>query len=346
MSESPNLSSSYLGLQLPHPFIVGASPLADTLDSVRQLEDAGSAAIVMRSLFEEQITATETGRIRHMDPFDKQFATVLSYFPAPDRYIFGPVEYLEHLRRIKTAVSIPVVASLNGTSAETWLMFTRQLEQAGANAVELNTYEVVADLNQAGTSVERDMVAAVGDLKRDLAIPIALKLSPYFTSFGNLARGLDQAGVDGLVLFNRFYQADFDIDTLTVTPRLELSRSPELLLRLRWLAILHGRVRASLGVCGGIAEPADAVKAILAGADAVQMVSAVLRRGPSYLGVMRKGLSDWMDAHAFTTLDAVRGKLSLVNIPDPDAFERASYLNTLVGWNGASPDTDAGEPRG
>ena len=346
MSESPNLSSSYLGLQLPHPFIVGASPLADTLDSVRQLEDAGSAAIVMRSLFEEQITVEETGRIRHMDPFDKQFATVLSYFPTPDRYVFGPVEYLEQLRRIKNAVHIPVVASLNGTSAETWLRFARQLEQAGADALELNAYEVVIDLNQSGATVERDLVTALRDLKRDLAIPIALKLSPYFTSFGYFAHELDQTGVDGLILFNRFYQADFDIDTLTVTPRLELSRSPELLLRLRWLAILRGRLRASLGVCGGVDEPGDAIKAILAGADAVQMVSAVLRRGPSYLAVMRKGLSEWMDAHAFSTIDAVRGKLSLANSPDPDAFERASYLHTLVSWNGVPTDTDTRGPRG
>jgi dihydroorotate dehydrogenase (fumarate) len=338
MAESTNLdlSTSYLGFRLPHPFIVGASPLVDQLETVRQLEDAGAAAIVMHSLFEEQITAAQSGRVHHMDPFDKQFATVLSHFPDPERYALGPVEYLEQLRRIKASVRIPVVASLNGTSVETWLRFARQLQQAGADALELNIYEVVTDLNQSGAAVERDAVKAVRDLKRDLTIPVAAKLSPYFTSFGYLARELDNVSADGLILFNRFYQSDFDIDDLTVTPRLALSTSPELLLRLRWLAILYGRIHASLAVCGGIADPADGIKALLAGADALQMVSAILRHGPAYLGVMRQGLAEWMCRHGFTTLGDFRGTLSLAHTADPGAFERASYLRTLTGWRGVA----------
>jgi dihydroorotate dehydrogenase (fumarate) len=336
MTEPVDLATSYLGLRLAHPFVVGASPLLDDVDTARRLQDAGAAALVMRSLFEEQITTSQTGRVHQMDPFDPAFRTVLSYFPEPEAYQLGPDQYLEVLRRLKAAVSIPVIASLNGMSVERWLMFARDLEEAGADAVELNLYEVVSDLNQSGAAVERDTVRAVLDLKQELRIPVAIKLSPYFTSFGYLARELDRAGADGLVLFNRFYQADFDVERLSVTPHLELSTSAELLLRLRWLAILYGRIRASLIVCGGVAEPLDGIKAILAGADAVQMVSAILRHGPAHLGVMKNALAQWMEAHAFRTLNEVRGRLSLTNTPDPASFERASYLRTIIGWRPTS----------
>jgi dihydroorotate dehydrogenase (fumarate) len=343
MTTSTDLSTAYLGLRLPHPFIVGASPLVDHLDNVRRLEDAGSAAIVMHSLFEEQITAARTGRIHHLDPFDQQFATVLSYFPEPERYALGPDEYLEQLRRIKSAVNVPVIASLNGSSAETWLTFAQQMAQAGADALELNVYEVVTDPKQPSAQVERNVVKIAHELKRVVKIPIAVKLSPYFTAFAHLAQELDQAGADGLIMFNRFYQPDFDIRSLTVAPHIVLSDSSELLLRLRWLAILHGHVRASLGVCGGVCHPNDGIKAILAGAHAVQLVSAILRHGPAYLGVMREGLSKWMEAHTFTRLDDVRGRLSLANSPDPSAFERANYLRTLSSWNAAAPTESAAD---
>lgn len=338
MSEHADLSTTYLGFRLPHPFIVGASPLVDHLDTVRRLEDAGSAAIVMRSLFEEQITAAQTGRIHHLDPLDKQFATVLSYFPEPERYAFGPDEYLDQLRRVKSAVKVPVAASLNGTSAESWLTFAQQIVQAGADALELNMYDVVTDTRESSASVERNIIKIAHEVKQLIKIPIAVKLSPYFTAFGHLARELDQAGTDGLVLFNRFYQPDFDIHTMTVRPHIELSDSPEMLLRMRWLALLHGRVRSSLAACGGIAHPNDGIKAILAGAHAVQMVSAILRHGPAYLGVMRDGLSHWMEAHGFANLDAVRGRLSLANSPDSSAFERAHYIRTLSSWATSAPE--------
>ena len=211
MTAATDLSTTYLGFHLPHPFIVGASPLVDHLDTVRRLEDAGCAAIVMHSLFEEQITAARSGRIHHLDPLDQQFATVLSYFPESEQYALGPDEYLEQLRRIKSAVKVPVVASLNGTSAESWLTFAQQIQQAGADALELNMYTVVTDPKQSGAAIEHDLAQVVQEAKRRLKIPIAVKVSPFFTAFGHVASELDRAGADGLVLFNRFYQPDFDV---------------------------------------------------------------------------------------------------------------------------------------
>jgi dihydroorotate dehydrogenase (fumarate) len=325
--------------------MVGASPLVDHLDTVRQLEDAGCAAIVMHSLFEEQITAARTGRIHHFDPLDKQFATVLSYFPGPERYALGPDEYLEQLRRIKAAVKVPVVGSLNGTNADTWLTFAKQIQQAGADALELSMYEVVTDPKQSGAAIEHALTQVVHELKRELKIPVAVKLSPFFTAFGHVAHELDRAGADGLVLFNRFYQPDFDIRELTVTPQVEPSSSSELLLRLRWVAVLHRRVRPSLAVTGGLANPTDGIKALLAGAHAVQIGSAILRHGPAYFGVMRAGLLRWMESRQFTSLEDVCGRLSLSNSPDPSAFERANYIRTLSSWTASVPTEPSAEVR-
>jgi dihydroorotate dehydrogenase (fumarate) len=245
----------------------------------------------------------------------------------------GPDAYLEHVRRVKSAVQIPVIASLNGTTAEAWLKFAKLIEQAGADALELNMYEVVTDLDRSATSIERNLRQVVQDLKHDLKIAITVKLSPFFTALGNLARELDRAGADGLVLFNRFLQPDVDVRHLAVWPRLELSDSTELLLRLRWLAILHSRVRCSLAVTGGVATPLDGIKALLAGAQAVQMVSAILRHGPSYFRSMREELQQWMDSQRFARIDDFRGRLSLAQTPEPGAFERAQYLHTLSGWS-------------
>jgi dihydroorotate dehydrogenase (fumarate) len=330
---SIDLSTVYLGLPLSNPFMIGASPLGDHLDTVRRLEDAGCAAIVLHSLFEEQVSQAESGRIRHLDPLDRQFATVLSYFPEPEVYALGPHEYLEHVRRLKAAVGIPIIASLNGTTAESWLRFAAQIEQAGADALELNVYAVATDPNQTALAIEDDLKRIVQDLKHDLKIPIAVKLSPFFTAFGNVARELDRSGADGLVLFNRFLQPDIDIRHLAVRPRLELSDSTELLLRLRWLAILRGQVRCSLAATGGVAGPSDGIKAILAGADVVQMVSAIFRHGPSYFASMREELRRCMESFGFSRLDDIRGRLSLANTKSPDAFERAQYLRALSGWS-------------
>ncbi len=325
-------STSYLGLKLAHPFVAGASPMGYHLDRVRRLEDAGCAAVVLHSLFEEQITQREAGHVRHMDPSEARFAEALAHFPAASDYPLAPDDYAAHVARVKAAVKIPVIASLNGSSAESWLRFAKVLEQAGADALELNLYEVVTDLATPAVAVEKQLAGIVSDVKRLVKIPVAVKLSPFFTAFGNMARQLDQAGADGLVIFNRFYQPDIDVTARMVVPRAELSRSAELPLRLRWIAILHGRVRPSLALTGGVETPTDGIKAILAGTDVVQMVSALLRHGPDYLTAMRRGLEQWLDWSGADSLGAVRGCLSLKTTGDPSAFERAHYIKALHSW--------------
>jgi dihydroorotate dehydrogenase (fumarate) len=327
-----NLTTKYLGLTLAHPFMIGASPLVDHLDTVKRLEDGGAAAIVLHSLFEEQITMAESGRIHQMDPLDKQFADALSGFPLPERYALSPQQYLEHLRRVKAAVHIPVIASLNGMTAESWLKFAPSIEQAGADALELNMYAVVTDPDQSSGAIESQIRNVVVELKYSgLQIPIAVKLSPFFTALGHVAHQLDQAGANGLVLFNRFYQPDIDINAMTAVPHLELSTSAELLLRLRWLAILHSRVRCSLAVTGGVATPTDGIKAVLAGAHAVQMVSAILRYGPAYFTAMREGLVRWMESKQLVSIDDVRGRVD-GGTADRSIVERANYIRTLQSW--------------
>lgn len=325
--------TSYLGLRLAHPFVAGASPLSYRVDTVKRLEDAGCAAVVLHSLFEEQITLAHEGRIRHMDAFEPEFGSTLADFPAAADYPLAPDAYAEHVYRVKQAVGIPVIGSLNGASAESWLTFARIIQQAGADALELNLYEVVTDLGVPAAAVEDQLCSVVRELKRVLTIPVAVKLTPFFTAFANVARQLDAAGADGLVLFNRFYQPDIDVKTMATHPHVELSTSAELLLRLRWVAILHGRVRPSLAVTGGVATPDDGIKAILAGADVVQLVSALLRHGPAYVERMRLGLERWMEWQKLVCLDQMRGRASLQQTSDTAAFERANYIRALQSWS-------------
>jgi dihydroorotate dehydrogenase (fumarate) len=325
-------STSYMGLRLAHPFVAGASPMGAQLDSVKRLEDSGCAAIVLPSLFEEQVTLEATGRIRHMDPLNPAFADLLAPFPGSGEYFHGPVEYLEHLRKVKETVAVPVIGSLNGTTAESWLRVARSFEEAGADGLELNIYEVVTNLDVPGVAIEQQLQDVVVELKRLLKIPLAVKLSPYFTAFGNTARDLDRNGADALVIFNRFYQPDIDVRQMSVTTNLELSRSGELPLRLRWLAILHGRVRASLAATGGVETPTDGIKAILAGAHAVQMASAILRHGPGYFKMMYDALVQWLEWYHIPSVAELRGRVSAASVPDPSAFERANYIRTLQSW--------------
>ena len=326
-----NLATTYLGLTLSHPFMIGASPLADHLDTVKRLEDGGASAIVLRSLFEEQITMDESARIHHMDPLDPEFAAALSSFPRPDTYPLSPPDYLEHVRRVKAAVRIPVIASLNGMTAESWARFARSIEQAGADALELNIYEVATDPRESGLAIEVRIRDLLIDVKKTVAIPIAVKLGPFFTAFGHVARELDTAGADGLVIFNRFYQPDVDLAKMEVMPHVELSTSAELLLRLRWLSALHRQLRCSLAVTGGVATATDGIKAILAGAHGVQLVSAILRNGPGYFSTMREGLVAWMESKGFTSVDQVRGALD-GHDAHTGLFERGSYIRTLQSW--------------
>jgi dihydroorotate dehydrogenase (fumarate) len=325
------LETKYLGLTLAHPFMIGASPLADHLDTVRRLEDGGASAIVLRSLFEEQITMAETSRIHSMDPLDSEFAKALADFPRPEKYPLSPDDYLEHVRRVKGAVRVPVIASLNGMTSESWARFATSIEEAGADALELNIYEMATDPADSAMAIEERIRTLLTDLKQTIKIPIAVKLGPFFTAFAHLARQLDRAGADGLVLFNRFYQPDVDIMQMTAVPHLEFSTSAELLLRLQWLSALHGRVRCSLAVTGGVATPTDGIKAILVGAHAVQLVSAVLRHGPSYFSTMRQGLIQWMASKDFSSIDEVRGRID-GRAANADLFERAGYIRTLQSW--------------
>ena len=327
-----DLSTTYLGLKLPHPLMPGASPLVDDLDTVRKLEDAGAAAITMHSVFEEQITREQVATFVHTESHGQSFAEALTYFPSPEAFHLGPDEYLEHLRKVKQAVSVPVVGSLNGYTVGGWLEYAKLIQDAGADALEINMYDVIADLDVPGTAVETTVRDLVLDLTRALRIPIAVKLTPFYSAFGNFARALDRAGANGLVLFNRFYQPDIDIKLMATVPSIELSHSNELPLRLRWLAILHGHVQASLALTGGVETPADGIKGLLAGANVVQLVSAVLRHGPAYFTTMREGLAQWMEWQRVESVDDMRGRASNLAIVDPGAFERASYIKTLQSW--------------
>ena len=324
--------TSYLGMRLAHPFIAGASPLGYRVDTVKRLEDAGCAAVVLDSLFEEQITFERDGRIAGVSADERDFADIFADFPQPEEYPLQPDQYAEHIHQLKKAVAIPVIGSLNGRTKQSWLKFATDIEQAGADALELNMYEVVTDLTVPSAHIESQLVGIVQEVKQLVKIPVAVKLSPFFTAIGNVAHRLDEAGADGLVLFNRFYQPDIDIRTMRASPQVQLSTSAELLLRLRWVAILHGRVKASLAVTGGVATPPDGIKALLAGADAVQMVSALLRHGPAYVSTMRRGLEDWLEWDKASSLDEMKGAVSLKTKQDPGAFERAHYIRTLHSW--------------
>jgi dihydroorotate dehydrogenase (fumarate) len=327
-----DLTTEYLGMRLPHPLVAGASPLADDLDGVKRLEDAGAAAIVLRSLFEEQITREQMAEHVNLDRHGESFAEATSYFPSPDAFALGPFQYLEHLRRVKAAVGVPVLASLNGATPGGWIDYARLMQQAGADALELNIYRIATDPETASSEIERQAIETVRAVKQAVTIPVAVKLSPFYTAFAHLARELDRNGADGLVLFNRFYEPDIDPEELAATRTLHLSDSSELRLRLHWMAILSGRVRASLAVTGGVHTALDVVKATMAGAHVTQMVSALLMHGPRHLGTVLNDLASWLQEHEWPSLAEMRGNLSLLKVPDPDAYERANYMLMLQGW--------------
>ncbi len=329
-----DMKTNYLGLSLPHPVMPGASPLIDDLDTVRRLEDAGAAAIVMHSLFEEQIELEEQNTIWSMEVHAEGYAEALSYFPRPDRFALGPEEYLEHIHRIKAAVAVPVIASLNGVSAAGWLRYGELIEQAGADALELNVYYVPTSTTETSERVEQRVLDILQAVRSRVRIPVAVKLSPFYSALPALGGELAQRGANGLVLFNRFYEPDFDIEALDVVPRLRFSDPDELLLRLHWLAILRPQLHISLAATGGIHSAKDAVKAILAGADAVQIVSALLQFGPAHLSKILRDLARWVEEHGYSSLDEMRGSLSLNRCPNPEAFERGNYMRVLQAWTG------------
>jgi dihydroorotate dehydrogenase (fumarate) len=327
-----NLSTTYLGLKLAHPLMAGASPMVDDMGMVKRLEDAGASAIVMHSLFEEQITREEQGTIMDMQLSSNASAEAISFFPQADEYRLGPEQYLEQLRRIKAAVAVPVIASLNGTTPAGWLHYGKLMQEAGADALELNVYYIPTDANETTTDVEKRTLDIVKAVKAEVKIPVSVKLSPFFSALAHFAMELEAAGADGLVLFNRFFQPDINVEELVAEPSLQLSNPSDLLLRLRWLAVLHGHVKGSLAVTGGVHDSIGALKAVMAGADAVQMVSALLIHGPERLAQTRAGLAEWLEEHEYESLAQAKGSMSLVKSPNPQAFTRANYMRILNGW--------------
>jgi len=323
-----DLRTRYLGLDLPSPLVASASPLTGTLDGLRRLEAAGAAAVVLPSLFEEQLTleADQVRRLREAG------ADSLSAALALDDYNAGPYGYLALVEQATATLQIPVIASLNGVTPGTWVKHASLLEEAGADALELNIYYVSSSPGMGGPEVERRYLELVRSVRQAIAIPLAVKLSPYFSSVANLTRQLVQAGADGLVLFNRFYQPDLDLETLEITPRLVLSSSEELRLPLRWIAILHKEVPASLAASTGVHTAADVVKVLLAGADVAMMTSALLRHGPEHLTAVETGLRDWLEEHGMQTVGHLRGLRSQRSIRDPAAWERANYITMLAGY--------------
>ncbi len=326
------LKTTYLGLPLKNPVMPGASPLVDQLDNVRRLEDAGAAAIVMHSLFEEQITNDQLAEFAHTEKPAESFSEATSYFPRMEDYAFGPDRYLEQISRIKASVEIPVIGSLNGVSLGGWTDHARLIEQAGADALELNVYYVATDPDESGVAVQQRTLDILQAVKDSVTIPIAVKLSPFFSSPGHFAKQLDALGAAGLILFNRFYQPDIDIEELEATHRLDLSNSTELRLRLRWAAILHGHLKADVAVSGGVHTTEDIIKAIMSGANVVQVVSSLLKYGPSHIGSLIAGLRNWLEDHEYESVDQMRGSMSLRHCPDPSVFERANYLRVLQLW--------------
>jgi dihydroorotate dehydrogenase (fumarate) len=328
-----DLSTTYLGLRLAHPFMPGASPLADDLDAVKRLEDAGASAIVMRSLFEEQIAREQMGAALHFDAHANANPEAASYVPATSVFAMGPDAYLEQIRRIRAAVAVPVIASLNGTTPGGWTSYARSMQQAGASALELNLYAIPTDAGDDGAVVEHRLLAAVTDVVDAVSIPVAVKLSPFFSSLPHFVKRVADAGARGVVLFNRFYQPDIDVETLDVTRALHLSDSSELLLRLRWLAILSRRTPLSLAASGGVHTALDGVKAMMTGAHAVQLVSALLRHGPGYLRLIISGVHAWMEEHEYASASQIIGSMGLSRCPDPTAYERGNYMSLLQSFH-------------
>lgn len=328
----PNLKTNYLGMQLKSPFVLGASPVSENLDQVLELEDAGASALVLHSLFEEQIVLDAAATVDRVEWASDSYAEALSYFPKLEEYSAGADEYLERISRIKSRVNLPVIGSLNGRTDGGWVRYAKLIEEAGADALELNIYDLPTDPETGAAEIEQRLCEFVRAVRDSISIPLAVKLGPFYTSLPNLVQRLELQGINGVVLFNRFYQPDLNIEELTVEPRLYLSTSNDLLLRIRWLAILHGRCRVSLALSGGVHHVQDAIKGLMAGADVLQIVSLILRHGVSAFASLVSGVEAWMSEHEYSSVQEMRGSLSHKHSPDPSELERANYLRILQLW--------------
>jgi dihydroorotate dehydrogenase (fumarate) len=329
-----DLSTTYLGLDLRTPLVASAGPITGTVDGVRRMEDAGASAVVLPSLFEEQLTHEALDLHHLLESSSATGAEALGFLPEVEDYNTGPEHYLELVERAKRAADVPVIGSLNGTSPTGWLRYATLIQDAGADALELNIYFVAADPTLSSADVEARYLDLVEAVRESLAIPLAVKIGPFLSSVANMALRLEEAGADGLVLFNRFYQADIDVDELEVTPRLVLSSPVEVRLPLVWIAILYGRVRASLAATSGIHGWEEAAKVLLAGADVAMMTSALLQRGPEHIATVEAGLRRWMQEKEYDSVRQLRGSMSQRAVPDPEAYERANYMKMLTSYSG------------
>jgi len=323
------LTTNYLGMTLKNPIVASSSPLSHNVDSIRRLEDAGAAAVVMYSLFEEQITSESYYLDYYLSHGSDSYAESLNYFPEMDRYNVGPDEYLELIRKAKASVDIPIIGSLNGVSTGGWIEYAGMIEEAGADAIELNVYYIPTSAYLMGAEVEYIYTDILHDVKNNVEIPVAMKLSPFFTNFAQFARRLDQCGANALVLFNRFYQPDIELETLEVSPNILLSTPMAMRLPMRWIALLYGRVGASLAATSGIHRATDALKMLMAGADVTMLCSVLLRRGIEHIRVIEREMRVWMEKHEYESVEQLKGSMSQKNCPDPSAFERAQYMRAL-----------------
>lgn len=330
-----NLETNYLGLKLAHPILPGAGPLTGDVSHARQLEDSGAPCLVMNSLFEEQITREQRATFAAVDTMCDSFAEAMSYLPETDDYRLGPDEYLSRVIRIKAAVNLPVIASLNGISADGWREYPKQIAAAGADALEINLYHLASDPRESAQEVEDRLLESVAAVHAAIDIPIAVKLPPFFSSIPHFVAQIEALGAQAVVLFNRFYQPDIDIEELRTKPTLRLSDPSELTLRLRWLAILYGRTNLELSLSGGVHSAADVIKGLMAGATTVQTVSGLLQQGPRHLRRLLDETREWLAEHEYADLDQLRGCMSHRNAPDPEAIERGNYALVLDAWTTA-----------
>jgi dihydroorotate dehydrogenase (fumarate) len=326
-----DLSTKYLGLKLRTPLVASSSPISHEISAIRRLEEAGASAVVLHSLFEEQLHQEGSGVEHRPNATSDSFAESPAYFPKAIEFRNRPEDYLNHVRRAKDAVDIPVIASLNGATIGGWAKYARQIEQAGADAIECNIYFVPTNMDTSGSTIEETYIDILREVKTSVHIPVAVKLSPFFSNFANMAKQLDQTGADGLVLFNRFYQPDVDLDELEVRPSVLLSTPPELRLPLTWIGILYGRIRASLAATSGVHGPEDVIKLLLVGADVTMLCSTLLGNGISFLRLIEGGVREWMEKHEYQSVHEMQGSLSQLHCPDPGAFERAQYTRAVKG---------------
>jgi dihydroorotate dehydrogenase (fumarate) len=324
-----DLSTNYLGLKLRPPLVVSASPLSEEIDMIKQLEDAGASGIVLYSLFEEQLRRDSAELQENLEQGTFSTPEALTYFPEPQEFRLGPEEYLKHIARAKAAVDIPIIASLNGSSAGGWTEYAKAIQNAGADAVELNIYYIPTDMDTTASQVEHGYLDILKAVRAAVHIPVAVKLSPFFTNFANMAKRLDLAGANGLVLFNRFYQPDIELETLEIRPNILLSTPMAMRVPLRWIALLHGKLRASLAATSGVHRASDVLKMLMAGADVTMLCSTLIRHGPRQIGAIERELLAWMEEHEYSSVTQLKGSMSQKNCAEPSAFERAQYMRAI-----------------